>query len=456
MLWYCMFKFKSKDTLILITKIFFLGLLLQFFLQTFVSFGLGRNWTFWSLIWMRKEIIVIGLIGYATYRLIKTHALKSVCDRLGITWFAIGTLSLAAFIFLVSLFITDVSIGTTIISLRYSITGFIIFVAFALVSFKYFPKANLEDSHIETRYTKVIKWLLVGSIFWWIIIYFVPRLLEFAGYNKTNYEGDIWISPPAVYYSQYNEGYVRNQFLFERPISRGFFLVALWPLFFALALKKRKPGTIILWGSLYALAILSTFSRAAWGAWFLQTAILILIEYRQNLKKILLYGALPLILVFGTVTYLWRDQIINRQFSNTGHLNMIQIALGKIADKPRFGEGAGSAGPASHHLGEWKEYNPENQFLQIWIEYGIFGFLAWLSLFIRLHRIGIVAFKKSQIWHTNKQKKYFWFLLFACSLGIAGLSLCGLVLHSFIDRMIVYPFMAIFGIIYGLYKNTEE
>lgn len=81
-------------------------------------------------------------------------------------------------------------------------------------------------------------------------------------------------------------------------------MVALWPLFFALALKKRKPGTIILWGSLYALAILSTFSRAAWGAWFLQTAILILIEYRQNLKKILLYGALPLILVFGTVTYL--------------------------------------------------------------------------------------------------------------------------------------------------------
>jgi hypothetical protein len=29
-------------------------------------------------------------------------------------------------------------------------------------------------------------------------------------------------------------------------------------------------------------------------------------------------------------------------------------------------------------------------------------------------------------------------------------------LHSFIDRMIVYPFMAIFGIVYGLYKNTEE
>lgn len=76
---------------------------------------------------------------------------------------------------------------------------------------------------------------------------------------------------------------------------------------------------------------------------------------------------------------------------------MIQIALGKIAEKPRFGQGAASAGPASHHLGKGKEYNPENQFLQIWIEYGIFGFLGRLALFIRLHRIGIVAFKKSQI-----------------------------------------------------------
>jgi hypothetical protein len=47
-------------------------------------------------------------------------------------------------------------------------------------------------------------------------------------------------------------------------------------------------------------------------------------------------------------------------------------------------------------------------------------------------------------------------LLFACSLWIAGLSICGFVLHSFIDRMIVYPFMALFGVIYGLYKNTEE
>ena len=451
-----MLNLKFKDTLIVVCKIFFIGLLLQFFLQTFVTFRLGREWSFWSIVWSWKELLVVWLFGYATYRLIKTKTLVKLFDQLWIKRFSIWTVGLALFVFLVSLVITKVGLSTAVISLRYSITGFIIFIIFALLASKYFPKTNLEKSRLEIRYTKVIKWLLVWSIIWWLIIYFVPRLLEFAGYDKANFEGNIWVSPPAVYYSQYNTGYVRNQFLFERPISWGFFLIALWPLFFALALKKRKAGTIFLWGSLYAFAILSTFSRAAWIARFLQTAILILLEYRQNLKKIMLYWWIPLILLFGTVTYLWRDQIIDRSFSNTGHMNMIEIAMWKIAEKPRFGQWAGSAWPASYQLGDGKEYNPENQFLQIRIEYGIFGFLGWICLFIWLHWIGIVAFKHSQIWRTNKEKKYYWFLLFACSLWIAGLSICGFVLHSFIDRMIVYPFMALFGIIYGLYKNTEE
>lgn len=447
---------KKDNILTIISKIFFIGLLLQFFLQTFVTFRLGLDGTFWSIVWMWKELIILGIFWYAIFWFIKTKELKKLCDLLGITRFAIGTVLLAIFVVIIWLLVTHVPFSSTVISLRYSITGFIIFIGFALISSKYFPKTNLEHTNIEVRYIKIIKWMLIGSLFWWLIIYLMPRLLEFAGYNKSSFEWDMWIAPPAVYYSQYSDGYVRNQFLFERPINRGFFLVALRPLFFALALKKRGAQRIFIWGSLYALAVLSTYSRAAWGAWFLQTAILILVEYRQNLKKIFLYGGLPLLLLFGTVTYLWRDQIIHRQFSNTGHINMVWEAIGKIADKPRFGQWASTAGPWSHHLGKWKEYNPENQFLQIRIEYWIFWFLGWLSLFIWLHRMWISSFKQSQIWQKNKQRKYYWFLLFACSLGIAGLSICGLVLHSFIDRMVVYPFMAIFGIIYWLYKNTDS
>jgi hypothetical protein len=48
----------------------------------------------------------------------------------------------------------------------------------------------------------------------------MPNLLKFAGYNQFNYEGDVGIAPPAVYYTQFDSGFARNQFLFERPISR--------------------------------------------------------------------------------------------------------------------------------------------------------------------------------------------------------------------------------------------
>jgi undecaprenyl pyrophosphate phosphatase UppP len=38
-------------------------------------------------------------------------------------------------------------------------------------------------------------------------------------------------------------------------------------------------------------------------------------------------------------------------------------------------------------------------------------------------------------------------LLLALSIGMIGLSISGLVLHSFVDRMVVYPFCMIFGVL---------
>ncbi len=443
---------KIANTLVILSKIFFIGLILQFFVQTFVTYRLGLDNWFFTAFWMWKEIIIVGLFGFLTYWTIKTKIWKTLLDKLGIKRFGLLTIGLIVFVCLIGLFYTGTSLWVSILSLRYSILWFIIFFAFAGISRIFFD----ENTHIEKRYSKIIKWLLWWSITWWLIIYFIPRLLEFAGYNQYNYEGDLGIAPPAVYHSQYNQWYARNQFLFERPISRWFFLVAFWPLFFALAIKQRWwKKTLTRWW-LYSLAILSTFSRAAWIAWMLQTWILVLVEYRKNLKQILLYGWIPVLLLFGTVTYFGRDQIISRQFSNTGHLNMVKEAIEKIGEKPWLWQGAWSAWPASHHLWEGKEYNPENQFLQIWLEYWLFGFLAWMVLYGWLHWIGIKALTTTKEHKATKQQRYFGFLLFSLSLGIIWLSVCWLVLHSFVDRMIVYPFMAFFGIIYASYKRVHQ
>jgi hypothetical protein len=46
-------------------------------------------------------------------------------------------------------------------------------------------------------------------------------------------------------------------------------------------------------------------------------------------------------------------------------------------------------------------------------------------------------------------------IMIAFSLGLFGLSIEWMVLHSFVDRMIVYPFMTLFGIYYAIYYKEK-
>lgn len=99
-------------------------------------------------------------------------------------------------------------------------------------------------------------------------------------------------------------------------------------------------------------------------------------------------------------------------------------------------------------------YNPENQYVQIFMEYGLLGLIPWMLCFcwllretLRLLRDYILEVKKGK----KADPKTLTFLLtnLAFGLGLWGLAVEGLVLHSFVDRMIVYPFMLLFGLWWG-------
>lgn len=179
-------------------------------------------------------------------------------------------------------------------------------------------------------------------------------------------------------------------------------------------------------------------------------------QMQRKHRRIALYSFLPVLLVFAGVTYVGRDQIIHRQFSNTGHFKLVINALTKVGERPIRGQGAGFAGPASHFEGSTQAYNPENQYLQIWLEYGILGLAGRLYLYLYLHMIGYQAYRREHaIEHKIvKKTRQYGVIVFALSLGVLGLSIEGLVLHSFVDRMIVYPLMAVFGIAYALYLKS--
>lgn len=447
-------KEKLKSNLILITKIFLVGLVLQFFVQTLFTFEFGLEWTFWSIVWMWKELIILGFAIIAAIIIKQKNNIKEIRDKVPIKKFTIVLWATLIVSFIVSILITKSGLGNYVFSVKYDLFWYIIFIIFFVLAWLFF---NKKEEKLLKRYNHGIKWLIMWSIAWRGIIWLVPRLLDFVGYNKNVFEWDVGVEPPAVYYTQLNQGLVRNQFLFERPISRGFFLIAFWPLFFLLSVGNKGRKNIVWRGGLYGIAVFSTFSRAAWIAFIVQTIILLMMQYRKQFWKLALYMFVPLILLFAGATYISRDQIIEREYSNTWHLELLVEAVNKVKEKPLFGRWAGSAGPVTHHTGDpADEYNPENQYLQIWIEYGIFWFAGWAIMYIWLLYVGYKAYRDI---HTHKQSKnvrHLAWMVFAFSLGLFGLSIEGLVLHSFVDRMIVYPFMALFAITYAIYYKEAN
>ena len=63
-------KFLTKTVNILI-KIFLIGLLLQFLLQTFVTYKLGFDGAARNLVWLRKELLILVFFVIIVYLLRK-------------------------------------------------------------------------------------------------------------------------------------------------------------------------------------------------------------------------------------------------------------------------------------------------------------------------------------------------------------------------------------------------
>jgi len=92
-------------------------------------------------------------------------------------------------------------------------------------------------------------------------------------------------------------GIQRNQFVFERPITFGFWLVAFWPLFFVIVLKRKPLSHTWLWRGAYAGAIILTFSRAAWLSRLIQLVFLIYWTYQSQFQRYLRKILVPAIAV---------------------------------------------------------------------------------------------------------------------------------------------------------------
>jgi len=487
---------KTGKILLVIFKIFFVGLILQFFLQTFVTFELWRSNLFWKIVWSRKEIFVVAWAIFLLYVFFKKINFKKIkwfkawltairseitnrryelkLNKMPIISFIIIFLITFVVTFIISLVIKKVWMWNYILSAKYNLLWFFIFILSFVISWLFL---KVEDFKIVNRYNKLFKIALVWAFFWWIMVWLIPNFLKFFGYNQFNYEWTIASAPPAAYYTMISQWYVRNQFLFERPINFGFFLIALWPVFFFSMLKWKSKKELRGRSIFYGLIVISTLSRAAIWVWLGVTVLMILLMYFNSIKKIFWKLGIPVLILLIWVGYFYKPLII-RQHSNVWHTKLLTEWLWIIAKNPIWGRWAWYAWPASHQICYKNEsnpicqqikeinskyeigtigFNPENQYIQIWIEYGIFGFIWWIIMFVMLHLIWYKARIDEQKKNFSKHIRVHSWIIIWFALGLLGLAIEWLVLHSFVDRMIVYPFMAMFGLVYALYyKETNE
>ena len=292
---------KMKPRLLLLCKIFLIGLLIQFFLQTFVTFQLGRDGTFWQVVRMWKEFILLlfavailyaVILNFPKYRKelaylmkrdeegtsgsphsgerersgrgVSRTSLRTYFKKYSLLHFIVLFLVTAFVFFVIAVLIQKVGLSTFILSIKYDLLPFFIFGLGACLAILFFSE---EDKLLFQLYKKLIIFSIWGGLFRRVLLYFMPNALKFFGFDPFIFEGTIGSRPPAAYYTlikPFLDGsHVRNGFLFERPISFGFWLVAFFPVFVLGFLRKKPIKIQIGYSFLFGLLVLSTWSRAA-------------------------------------------------------------------------------------------------------------------------------------------------------------------------------------------------
>ena len=491
--------------IILLCKIFVIWLLLQFFLQTFVTFQLWRDGKFWTLFRMWKEFIlalfVIILLRYILANLkVWVNSIKHKENTDKITWklllknikwkfvfqFIISFIITTIVLLLLAVCLQAIWFKAFLLSAKYDLFWFFIFGIWICLALLFFTE---EDKNLLQLYNKLILRALRLWLAWWFMVWLMPTILRHFWYDPLSYEWTVWQRPPVAYYTLIDKWNVRNQFLFERPTSFGFWLIAFFPVFVLWFLRKKWWKDQLFPTIMFWLLVFSTRSRAWIAVRALEVIVLFFILYWKHIKKYFIRLIIVAIIWLWWLAYLSRWMMI-REHSNTWHLQLMKVWWNIAKENLIIWRWAWYSWPASHQLCYSDEpvdifqdidsihldnqrcellrkaniknqistygFNPENQYLQILMEYWIIWILfrLWLCGLILRYTAKMIRIYRNKTKSPYQELLYYslwWF-------GIWFIWLCAewLVLHSLADRMVIYPFFLLYWITVWLREKEKD
>ena len=234
------------------------------------------------------------------------------------------------------------------------------------------------------------------------------------------------------------------------PNQFGAFLILPLCISVALMIKRWRwwqvPLTMVLMGGIAA-----SYSRSAWlGA---AIGVLVILLSLIKTKKALLSIVIALVAIGTSAAYFSFNIIKNSDLSfyllhestvaqyssnsTSQHGAAFSAAVTSLVEHP-WGLGLGSAGPASFHGG--LANIPENYYLQLALETGIIGVLAFLAIIVILVR---------RLFKGRRQS----IIALALFGGLVGLSVENLFLHGWADSSTAFVFWILAGTYIGSRKE---
>jgi len=261
------------------------------------------------------------------------------------------------------------------------------------------------------------------------------------------YRADTTIAPIETI--NHNTHYIRVQSTLRGANPLGAYLVLILSTLGVLAARGKRKISGGVFGAVTVMALYASGSRSAWIGAVLSLVTIAWFRVRSRQGRVLFGVAAMGALVLSGVGFLLlrnnvnvQNQLLHTQShsavavsSNGAHLSAFVSGVQEVTHQP-FGDGPGTAGPASQYNTGHPVRIAENYYVQIAQETG------WLGLALFL---GIVALVAVELYAQIGRSRLALILL----ASLFGLAFVNLLSHAWVDNTLAYVWWGLAGIALG-------
>lgn len=265
------------------------------------------------------------------------------------------------------------------------------------------------------------------------------NFLAHFGYNATT-----TIAPIETI--NHNNNFIRVGSTLRGANPLGAYLVIVLSALGALFVRGKRKVLCAVFGLVALGALYASGSRSAWIGSILSLAVIGWLQLKTKRARLLFGGAAIVVVLVGAGGYLLlknnvrlQNEILHTQThsavrttSNGAHETALEDGLKDVEHQP-FGDGPGTAGPASEYNGKHPARIAEDYYVQIAQEVGWLGLALYLSILV------LVALELYALVGTSRLA----LVAFASFMGIAFVNLLS---HAWADDTLAFMWWGIAGI----------